>query len=122
MSLGNHYPPEQSSAVVEALLAKLLSRLPPESVPMGRATVRVRLGDGRHWLLDLRLATVRAGAEDDALTGLCLSEADLLSLTKGRIRPADMYQRGRLSVDGDMTLARLVAGALYRLSANDKGK
>lgn len=104
--------------VGDALFASVLECLSAERGRMGRASVRVRLGDGRQWFVDLRAGTFRPGqAGDEALAELRLNEIDLLSLVKGKIRPEDLYQRGRLWVDGDMALARRLAGALYRLSA-----
>jgi 3-hydroxyacyl-CoA dehydrogenase/3a,7a,12a-trihydroxy-5b-cholest-24-enoyl-CoA hydratase len=61
------------------------------------------------WVVDLTGAgAVREGTDPKAATGLRIDDADLAALCKGADLPAaaqDLYQHGKLRVDGDVRLA-----------------
>lgn len=101
------------------LFHALLERL-SDSGRQSHAVVQLQVTDPeRCWTLDLNLDHLRlerCTAGDDAVASLRISEADLVALAEGEMRPVDLYQRGRLRVDGDMHLARKVATALYKLA------
>ncbi len=62
------------------------------------------------WTLDCRgeQAKVEQGSAKDAVTAFTLSDEDLAALTKGH-DPKDLFQRGKLRVDGDMQAAQRLA-------------
>jgi (3R)-3-hydroxyacyl-CoA dehydrogenase / 3a,7a,12a-trihydroxy-5b-cholest-24-enoyl-CoA hydratase / enoyl-CoA hydratase 2 len=58
------------------------------------------------WIVDMTGAgAVREGAEPKARTTLRLDEADLFSLCEDPTRSRDLYQHGKLRVDGDVRVA-----------------
>jgi 3-hydroxyacyl-CoA dehydrogenase/3a,7a,12a-trihydroxy-5b-cholest-24-enoyl-CoA hydratase len=59
------------------------------------------------WVIDLSGKTpkVEAGASDKAAAVFGIADADLVALTKGEAQIRDLFQRGKLRVDGDVKLA-----------------
>ncbi len=59
------------------------------------------------WVVDLanEPGSVKEGTADKATTTICLAEEDLVALVKGE-SPKDLFQRGRLRVDGDVRVAQ----------------
>jgi len=59
-----------------------------------------------HWVLDLTGAgAVREGTEAKATAKLRIDDADLVALAKDPSHVRDLFQRGKLRVDGDVTVA-----------------
>ncbi|MFX8770570.1 SCP2 sterol-binding domain-containing protein, partial [Acinetobacter baumannii] len=58
-------------------------------------------------------AKVEAGEHGKAAAVFGLADADLIALASGQAQAKDLYQRGRLRVDGDVRLA-------HELSAFDQ--
>jgi 3-hydroxyacyl-CoA dehydrogenase/3a,7a,12a-trihydroxy-5b-cholest-24-enoyl-CoA hydratase len=89
--------PAQAPAIVKALGERLAKT--PRLASEVRAKVNLVVGD-HAWLLDLTgpgVITEGKGAADATLT---LADDDLVALAKGEgLR--DLYQRGRVRVDGD---------------------
>ena len=71
----------------------------------GKVQVRVTDPDGA-WLVDLGEGSVKAGTYDGADTTLTLDDATLAALAKGDADAADLFQHGKLRVDGDLAGAR----------------
>ncbi len=61
----------------------------------------------RNWVVDTRdgLLAVREGEDQNAAAVFVIDDADLVSLASGKASAQDLFQRGKLSVDGDLRLA-----------------
>jgi 3-hydroxyacyl-CoA dehydrogenase/3a,7a,12a-trihydroxy-5b-cholest-24-enoyl-CoA hydratase len=110
-------PPRTSEAprFFEELAARL-GQHPDLSAEVG-ARLCFHLTEPEGWYtLDFTRApaTLRAERADDA-TVLTLTEEDLFRLALGAAEPRDLFQRGRLRVDGDVRVAHRL-GFLKRLS------
>ncbi|HVH46025.1 MAG TPA: SCP2 sterol-binding domain-containing protein, partial [Labilithrix sp.] len=92
----------QAPAIVKAL-GERLAQTPNLAKEVG-AKVSLVVGD-RGWLLDLTGAgSVTEGADKGAAVTLTLTDEDLVALTKGESL-RDLYQHGRVRVDGDARIA-----------------
>ena len=80
-------------------------------------TVQVRIGDpvailggaepDSWWVIDTAgKEPVREGQSDGAGAVLTISDPDLSALVRGQLAAQDLYQRGKLRVDGDVTVAQ----------------
>jgi len=60
------------------------------------------------WLVDLsgQLPKVEQGAAGEATAVFGIADADLVALVQGQAQVRDLFQRGKLRVDGDVKLAR----------------
>jgi NAD(P)-dependent dehydrogenase (short-subunit alcohol dehydrogenase family)/putative sterol carrier protein/acyl dehydratase len=74
------------------------------------------------WALDFSGAkpSVESGRAPKADATFTLDDADLADLTGGKAQAHDLYQRGRLRVDGDVLLARELDRFHTLLSSNSK--
>ncbi len=74
------------------------------------------------WVLDFSGAkpSVESGRAPKADATFTLDDADLVDLTGGKAQAHDLYQRGRLRVDGDVLLARELDRFHTLLSSNSK--
>ncbi len=67
--------------------------------------IQFRITDpGCSWVVDAETGAVAEGEADDAATTVTLSDADLEALVAGD-SPRSLFQRGKLVVDGDLSLA-----------------
>ncbi|MCG8417553.1 MAG: SDR family NAD(P)-dependent oxidoreductase [Proteobacteria bacterium] len=109
---------ELASPTIFAALAGRL-RDKPELGSEVAAVIQFRIGDplsiGRDgnrpdaaWVLDMAGAepSVREGESDRASAVLTLGDGDLVALVRGEARVRDLYQRGKLRLDGDVTVAQ----------------
>lgn len=92
--------PARAPAIVE-VLAEQLAKTPSLGKEVA-AKIGLVVGE-RAWVLDFSRGTVAEGKADAAVT-LTLGDDDLVALTKGASL-RDLYQRGRVRVDGDARLA-----------------
>ena len=74
----------------------------------GRIQIRVTDPDGA-WLVDLEVGAVKSGTHEGATTVLTLADADLAALAAGEASATELYQKGRLRVDGEVGPARDLA-------------
>ena len=89
----------------EALAPKLFEGL--EVPKNGGTKVQIRVTEpDAAWMIDLGEGTVKAGTWDGADSVLTLSDADLEALVHGEVSEAELYQQGKLRVDGDLAPAR----------------
>ena len=73
----------------------------------GGTKVQIRVTEpDAAWMIDLGEGTVKAGTWDGADSVLTLSDADLEALVHGEVSEAELYQQGKLRVDGDLAPAR----------------
>jgi 3-hydroxyacyl-CoA dehydrogenase/3a,7a,12a-trihydroxy-5b-cholest-24-enoyl-CoA hydratase len=86
-------------AIFEALEARLAAK--PSLANEVAATVIFKVTDPDH-TKELSLST---NPGSGAPTTLSISDADLTALVKGEVDARDLYQRGKLRVDGDVTVA-----------------
>lgn len=102
-------PPQARSADVFAALGR---RLATDSDAAGRLAGRIvqfRISDpDAGWVMNAAgpAPRVEPASDDRAATVLSLSDADLVELAAHRVALRDLYQQGRLRVDGDMRLAQ----------------
>lgn len=107
-------PPETSarSSAVAPLFAALAEKLrtdPKAANGLGGRVVAFKLREpDASWVVDLSGKTpkVEQGENAQATAVFGLSDADFLALAEGKADARDLYQRGRLRVDGDVRLAR----------------
>lgn len=96
------------AAQSDALFAALADRL--KAAPAGAKGVFqfVVKDAGSQWQVDFSGSQpqVTRGASDKAAITLTINDADLMALAAGKRELRDLYQRGDLRVDGDVTLAR----------------
>ncbi|MEM1417051.1 MAG: SCP2 sterol-binding domain-containing protein, partial [Myxococcota bacterium] len=73
----------------------------------GDKTLMVRVSDPESaWTVDLGAGAVAPGASEDADTVLTLTDETLARLVSGEANEAELYMRGELRVDGDLSVAR----------------
>jgi 3-hydroxyacyl-CoA dehydrogenase/3a,7a,12a-trihydroxy-5b-cholest-24-enoyl-CoA hydratase len=94
------------SSQAPALMKALADRLAKDAGIAGEVAslVQIKVTDPESaWVLDLRSGpgSVKEGTDASASTTLRLAEEDLIALAKGQ-SAADLFQRGKLRVDGDM--------------------
>ena len=95
-------PPE---ATAEPVAPALFGRIKAKA-DHGRRMLFKVLEPDSVWLVDFAAGEVRTGAEEPADTTITLTDDALARLVSGQASEAQLYQRGELRVDGDMTLAR----------------
>lgn len=95
----------QAPAIFKALLGKLQADGKLAADINALLQFNIKSPDGA-WALDCRggRATLKEGSEKDASATFTLADEDLLAMAKGS-DPKDLFQRGKLRVDGDMKLA-----------------
>jgi 3-hydroxyacyl-CoA dehydrogenase/3a,7a,12a-trihydroxy-5b-cholest-24-enoyl-CoA hydratase len=77
------------------------------AAPTGKGKVQIRVTDpDGAWLVDLDAGTVKPGTHQGATTVLTLADVDLATLVTGQSTAVELYQRGKLRVDGDVGPAR----------------
>ena len=87
----------------EASAAKLFAGLKPKGT--GKIQFLVTDPDGA-WFVDLGAGDVKSGTYDGADATFTVSDEGLGELAAGELTPAQLFQMGKLRVDGDMALAR----------------
>jgi NAD(P)-dependent dehydrogenase (short-subunit alcohol dehydrogenase family)/acyl dehydratase/putative sterol carrier protein len=108
--------PGQASAIFAAL-ARKLEQDPKAINGLAGQVVQFRLRDPEGaWVIDLSGKTpkVEQSAAAKAAAVFGIADEDLVALAKGQAEVRDLYQRGRLRVDGDVRLAREL-GVLSKL-------
>lgn len=92
-------------AIFKALSERLASAPALES-EVGAVVAFVITGPESAWVVDLQSATpsVKEGKDPSAAATIRLADEDLSELAKGT-EAADLYQRGKLRVDGDVRVA-----------------
>jgi 3-hydroxyacyl-CoA dehydrogenase/3a,7a,12a-trihydroxy-5b-cholest-24-enoyl-CoA hydratase len=93
-------------AIFEALSKRLTEK--PGLKDEVRAVLRFAVsGPDATWTVDLAGAApaVKAGDAGEAAATLHLCDSDLTALVKGETSARDLYQHGKLRVDGDVTVA-----------------
>lgn len=104
-------PKAQSEAQAPAVMAALSQRLADNPGVAGevRAIVELRVADlDSAWTLRLKDGDARVddgSANGDADVTLTIADADLASLAKGEAAAQELFQRGKLRIDGDITVA-----------------
>ncbi|MGH6908077.1 MAG: SCP2 sterol-binding domain-containing protein, partial [Aestuariivirga sp.] len=100
-----------------AALAKRMEADKKASNGLAGSIVQFKLREPEaSWVIDLSGKTpkVEAGTSAKATATFGIADDDLVALAKGEAQVKDLYQRGRLRVDGDVTLAREL-GVLSKL-------
>ena len=95
------------AAEIFAALRKRLA-VPKAADGCKRAVLHVRVKDPEaSWLVDLsgRTPKIEQGATAQASAVFGIDDADLVALVQGEAQVRDLYQRGKLRVDGDVKLA-----------------
>ncbi len=87
----------------EASAAKLFAGLKPSGT--GKIQFLVTDPDGA-WFVDLGAGDVKSGTYEGADATFTVSDEGLGELAAGELTPAQLFQMGKLRVDGDMALAR----------------
>ena len=78
--------------------------------PKGQGKIQIRVTDpDGAWLVDLEAGAVKSGTYEGATTVLTLADADLAALATGEASASELYQKGRLRVDGQVDAARDLA-------------
>jgi 3-hydroxyacyl-CoA dehydrogenase/3a,7a,12a-trihydroxy-5b-cholest-24-enoyl-CoA hydratase len=93
---------------VFARLGGLLGKAPALAGEVGAAVqFRVKSPDSA-WVLDARQApaAVREGTEPTAAASITIDDEDLVAWAAGETDARDLYQRGKLRVDGDVRVAQ----------------
>ena len=99
-------PTSNAAAIFEALGKRLAEK--PELAGEVDALVGVRISEpDSDWTINMTSdgTGVSKGKAGKAVATLHLSDADLTALVKGEAAAQDLYQRGNLRVDGDVTVA-----------------
>jgi len=98
--------PAKAPAIFKAL-ADRLSKTPALAKEVG-AVIQVNVTNpDAHWTLDLTgNGSVKEGTNPKAATTLRIDDADLVALVKDPSQARDLYQRGKLRVDGDVRFAQ----------------
>jgi 3-hydroxyacyl-CoA dehydrogenase/3a,7a,12a-trihydroxy-5b-cholest-24-enoyl-CoA hydratase len=98
----------QSGKIFAALAQKLASDGKIASGLAGKVVQFKVSGPDAEWVLDLsgQLAKVEQGRSDKAAAVFGIADEDLAALAGGRAGVRDLYQRGKLRVDGEVQLAR----------------
>ncbi|MCC6523422.1 MAG: SDR family NAD(P)-dependent oxidoreductase [Polyangiaceae bacterium] len=96
------------AAALFAALGKRLAAEPGLAKDIGAAIAFKVTAPAAAYTVDLRTApgSVKDGAASDAGATLTLADADLAALAAGSAAAQDLFQRGRLRVDGDVRLAQ----------------
>jgi 3-hydroxyacyl-CoA dehydrogenase/3a,7a,12a-trihydroxy-5b-cholest-24-enoyl-CoA hydratase len=97
-------------ATAPKLFASLKSRLAdnPKLADDVQALIQFQItGPDASWVVDLARGPgdVREGVAENAKATFTLEDEDLEALAKGAASPQDLHQRGRLRIDGEMTVA-----------------
>ncbi len=92
---------------VFAALSKRLADKPGLKDEVSATLVFKITGPDSVWTVDLASATpsVKEGATGEVTTILTISDADLAALTSGGTTARDLFQHGKLRVDGDVSVA-----------------
>jgi 3-hydroxyacyl-CoA dehydrogenase/3a,7a,12a-trihydroxy-5b-cholest-24-enoyl-CoA hydratase len=92
----------KAGAIVKALGERLAKN--PSLAKENGALIQLDVtGPESHWVLDFTgSGAVREGTEPKATTKLRIDDGDLVALTKDPGQVRDLYQRGKLRVDGDV--------------------
>jgi 3-hydroxyacyl-CoA dehydrogenase/3a,7a,12a-trihydroxy-5b-cholest-24-enoyl-CoA hydratase len=100
-------PPREAKA--PALLRALGERMasnPGLGAELG-AVVQLRLKNpDASWVVDGPASAVREGAAERAATTVTIDDGDVEALIRGASSAQDLYQRGKLRVDGDIAPAQ----------------
>ncbi len=98
---------EAKGPAVFAALGKRLADKPGLKDEVHAVVVVKTTSPDAAWTLDLAGATpvVKSGADAAATATLTLSDSDLGDLAGGKTTARDLYQHGKLRVDGDVTVA-----------------
>jgi NAD(P)-dependent dehydrogenase (short-subunit alcohol dehydrogenase family)/acyl dehydratase/putative sterol carrier protein len=105
-------PAAQKAGRSEEIFTALSKRLSSDSKAingLSGSIVQFKLSDpDASWVVDAsgKFPKVEAGASDKAVAVFSISDDDLAALAKGEAQIKDLYQRGKLRVDGDVKLAR----------------
>lgn len=107
-AVGSHAAPRTGES--GAIFAKLGERLKNEAAKSLAGKIlqfTVREPDAS-WIVDLtgRSAKVQQGRSDKAAATFAIADEDLAALAAGKAEVRELYQRGRLRVDGEVRLAR----------------
>ncbi|MGH7270663.1 MAG: SCP2 sterol-binding domain-containing protein, partial [Polyangiaceae bacterium] len=98
-----------SSTDVSAIFKALGAKLAKSAGSMKEAGVVIQFNvksPAASWVVDLTGAgAVREGTDANATTTLRIDAADLVTLCQDPGRAADLYQRGKMRVDGDVRAA-----------------
>jgi 3-hydroxyacyl-CoA dehydrogenase/3a,7a,12a-trihydroxy-5b-cholest-24-enoyl-CoA hydratase len=100
-------PKEASAPAVFAALEKRLAGK-PDLADEVKAVIQVYVKDpDAKWKLDLanKPPAVALGETDSATTTLTLADADLAALVRGEATARELHQRGKLRIDGDISVA-----------------
>ncbi|MBX3246644.1 MAG: SDR family NAD(P)-dependent oxidoreductase [Myxococcales bacterium] len=101
--------PAAKKAPTEARAPKLFEALAGKA-PKGSGKIQIRVTDpDGAWLVDLDAGAVKPGTYEGASTVITLSDVDLAAVASGEASAADLYQRGKLRVDGEVGPARDLA-------------
>lgn len=98
----------QGGRIFAALAQKLASDAKLASGLAGKVVQFKLNGPDAEWLVDFsgQLPKVEQGRSDKAAAVFGIADEDLAALAGGRAGVRDLYQRGKLRVDGDVQLAR----------------
>ena len=92
----------KASAVIDALRDRI-AKNPNLAKEFG--AIYQLVVDGKGVVVDLKSGALRDGNDASAAVTLKLEGDDLVALAKGQASVQDLYQRGKLRVDGDVNLA-----------------
>ena len=98
----------QGPAIFAALGERLAKDNKAGNVAQGQVLVFKLREPEASWVVDLsgKTAKVEAGENSKAAAVFGIADADLAALVKGEVQAEDLFQKGRLRVDGDVKLAR----------------
>jgi alkyl sulfatase BDS1-like metallo-beta-lactamase superfamily hydrolase len=98
---------EPKKALAAEALAKLEAKLAGKSGFAGVVQLRVKDPDGV-WSVDLGAnpPSVTQGERSDAGATITLGDAQLAALVNGESKMQELFQKGALTIDGNITLAR----------------
>ncbi|MBK8406574.1 MAG: SCP2 sterol-binding domain-containing protein [Sandaracinaceae bacterium] len=98
---------EPKKALAAEALAKLEANLAGKSGGAGVVQLRVKDPDGV-WSVDLGAnpPSVTQGERSDAGATITLGDAQLAALVNGESKMQELFQKGALTIDGNITLAR----------------
>jgi len=98
----------KSGEVFAALAQRLKSGGKPINGLAGKVLQFKVSGPEASWVVDLSGASpkVEPGKSEKAVAVFGIADEDLAALASGAADPRDLYQRGKLRVDGDVSLAR----------------
>lgn len=98
----------QSGAIFAALGERLKSDAKPVKGLAGRVLQFKVTAPEANWILDLSGKTpqLQQGSNDKAAAVFGIADEDLAALASGKVGLRELYQHGKLRVDGDVKLAR----------------